>query len=309
MVDSVAAHGIQHITGRVLLGANVFPGPTLGFGWSWDDLDGSDGAPVDELLFNEGFGIVHVRGAAQPGATATATTSPATTYPSLRVYAYTVARGDSNARTRDPLRVVKDTTHGDFVVQGAIAAGDSAALTVVFSNPDEALLSALHEALAARGIVVDGAPLDSTPPVDSLARLPSVSLREIIPIMMKSSQNQMAEMLFRTLALTQSGVGLSDSARRVEERQLAAWGVAPDEAVIRDGSGLSRYDYLSPETIVRILDAMRRSPASRGLRRRAARSRAPMVHSRARMRGTPASGTVHAKTGSIAMMCDRCPAT
>jgi hypothetical protein len=46
----------------------------------------------------------------------------------------------------------------------------------------------------------------------------------------------------------------------VIERQLLAWGVQPDGFAVRDGSGLSRHDFVSPETIVRVLDVVRRSP-------------------------------------------------
>src|SRR5206468_6319677 len=83
-------------------------------------------------------------------------------------------------------------------------------------------------------------------------------------------------------------------------RQITGWGVAENEAVIRDGSGLSRYDYISPRTVVRILDAMRRSPNFRvyydalpigGVDGTIAN----------RMKGTPAANNVHAKTGSVAL--------
>ena len=39
----------------------------------------------------------------------------------------------------------------------------------------------------------------------------------------------------------------------------SAWGAQPDGFAVRDGSGLSRHDYVTPETIVRVLDAMRTS--------------------------------------------------
>ena len=83
-------------------------------------------------------------------------------------------------------------------------------------------------------------------------------------------------------------------------RQLAEWGVPPSEAVVRDGSGLSRYDYISPRTAVRVLDAMRRSPNFQVFY-----DALPIAGVdgtiRTRMRGTPAMGNVHAKTGSVAM--------
>lgn len=61
LADSVVAHGIRSITGYIYSGADNFPGPHVGEGWDWDDLNTSDGAGVDELLFNEGISRVVVR--------------------------------------------------------------------------------------------------------------------------------------------------------------------------------------------------------------------------------------------------------
>jgi D-alanyl-D-alanine carboxypeptidase/D-alanyl-D-alanine-endopeptidase (penicillin-binding protein 4) len=133
-----------------------------------------------------------------------------------------------------------------------------------------------------------------------LATLSSLPLSEILKALMKPSQNQIAEMLFRTLALDATGSGRADSASAVVQRQIAQWGVVPSEAVIRDGSGLSRYDYISPRTVVRILDAMRRSPHFRVYY-----DALPIAGIdgtiRNRMKDTPAAGNVHAKTGSVAL--------
>jgi D-alanyl-D-alanine carboxypeptidase/D-alanyl-D-alanine-endopeptidase (penicillin-binding protein 4) len=102
------------------------------------------------------------------------------------------------------------------------------------------------------------------------------------------------------LALDATGSGRPDSAAAVVQRQIGQWGVVPSEAVIRDGSGLSRYDYISPRTVVRILDAMRRSRDFRVYY-----DALPIAGVdgtiRNRMKGTPAEGNVHAKTGSVAL--------
>jgi D-alanyl-D-alanine carboxypeptidase/D-alanyl-D-alanine-endopeptidase (penicillin-binding protein 4) len=124
-------------------------------------------------------------------------------------------------------------------------------------------------------------------------------LRDILHAMEKPSQNQIAEILLRTLGLERAGVGRPDSGASVVERQLLAWGAEPDGFVIRDGSGLSRYDYLSPETLVRTLAAIRRDTAFHAFY-----DGLPIAGIDGtieyRMRGTAAQGNVHAKTGFIA---------
>jgi D-alanyl-D-alanine carboxypeptidase/D-alanyl-D-alanine-endopeptidase (penicillin-binding protein 4) len=127
----------------------------------------------------------------------------------------------------------------------------------------------------------------------------SPPLREILPPFMKPSQNQIGEMLFKTIGLERAGTGTALAARGVVEKQLEAWGAIPAGFVVRDGSGLSRYDYVSPETIVHVLAAMRRDTAFLSYYDALP---IPGVDGtiRTRMRGTPAAGNVHAKTGSVA---------
>jgi serine-type D-Ala-D-Ala carboxypeptidase/endopeptidase (penicillin-binding protein 4) len=298
IADSLYLAGVRRVRGRLVVGADVFPGPTVGFGWSWDDLDDRDGAAVDELVFNDGFGQLHVHAAGRVGAPPRVTTTPAATYPTVRVVARTVARSDTAALHAEPLRAVLDTNAALFELRGTMAVGDSTTISVAFSDPDDAYLSALREALADRGIVVQGQRTDTTAAVDSLSRIQSPTLGDILPALLKASQNQMAELLLHTIGLSRTGVGRADSAARVESDQLLAWGASPDGFVLRDGSGLARYDYLTPETVARVLDAMRRSPAFETFY-----TALPVagvdgtLH--ARMRGTAAEGNVHAKTGSL----------
>jgi D-alanyl-D-alanine carboxypeptidase/D-alanyl-D-alanine-endopeptidase (penicillin-binding protein 4) len=131
-----------------------------------------------------------------------------------------------------------------------------------------------------------------------LFTLRSPTLGEILPKFLKPSQNQIGELLLRTLGLERTGSGTVDSGRKVIERQLVQWGADTAGFAVRDGSGLSRHDYVTPETIVKILDAMRKRedftlfydalPVA-GVDGTIAN----------RMRDTPAQGNVHAKTGTV----------
>jgi len=82
------------------------------------------------------------------------------------------------------------------------------------------------------------------------------------------------------------------------ERQVLAWGADPDGFAVRDGSGLSRHNYVSPETLVRVLDAMRRAPTF-GAFYDALPVAGVDGTIAGRMRGTAAQGNVRAKTGYV----------
>ncbi|HTD60219.1 MAG TPA: D-alanyl-D-alanine carboxypeptidase, partial [Gemmatimonadaceae bacterium] len=121
--DSVAAHGIHRITGRIVQGGDAFPDANWGYGWAWDDLTEPYAAGVDELMFNEGFTTIVVRGGTRPGAPATAATTPAATYPTLRNHVLTVATtGDGPAPA---VTVAYDTASGAMVASGSVAPHDS----------------------------------------------------------------------------------------------------------------------------------------------------------------------------------------
>ncbi len=170
-------------------------------------------------------------------------------------------------------------------------------------DPAKAYLEALRDGLVRKGISVEGGVRDSILPtpikMDTIFVLTSRPLREILPALMKPSQNQIAEILLRTIGLERGGIGTADSARKIVGQQLLAWGVQPDGFVIRDGSGLSDQDLLTPETIVRVLDRIQRDTAFATYYNSMPIAGVDGTIEK-RMRGTPAQGNIHAKTGTLA---------
>jgi len=75
---------------------------------------------------------------------------------------------------------------------------------------------------------------------------------------LKESQNQIGEMLLRYLGATATDTGSVDTGRRIVSGALTSWGIPDDSYVYYDGSGLSRYNYLTPEAVVRVLITMAR---------------------------------------------------
>ena len=80
---------------------------------------------------------------------------------------------------------------------------------------------------------------------------------------------------------------------------LEPWGVRAGDLIQRDGSGLTRYDFVTPEALVAILthvdrDARLREPFEASLP--IAGRDGTLAN---RMKGTPAEGNARAKTGSM----------
>jgi D-alanyl-D-alanine carboxypeptidase/D-alanyl-D-alanine-endopeptidase (penicillin-binding protein 4) len=301
LADSLRARGITRIRGRVTAAPSPFTDSPLGSGWEWDDLDEPYGAGVDALYFNEGFTEIHVRAGARAGDPVRATTRPAATHPPLLVRATTVARPDSGADSasrRPRLRVGYDSSRTGVLVSGTIAAGDTAVLELAFRDHPGAFVAALREALRSRGIAVDEMKGDTSAALDSLVALRSPPLRDVLAAFEKPSQNQIGELLFKTVARKATGVGRADSAQRVVSAQLVAWGAQADGFAVRDGSGLSRHNFVSPRTLVKVLDTMRRHPDF-GVFYDALPVAGLDGTLDTRLRGTPAAGNVRAKTGYV----------
>ena len=302
IADSLAGLGIRRIAGALVRGGDAFPGPAAGTTWPWGSLDSPSFAGVDELTFNEGLTRIVVRAGSAPGDAPTVQTVPARTFPRVIVRARTGVAGQQTRR-RGPgaLRARADSADPSaIVVDGDIAAGDSAILTVTQREPWFGYLQALREALGDRGIVVDSGVSRSlvdgeTVPLFSVMSPP---LREILGPFLKPSQNQIGEILIRALGVAGTGVGSPDSGARVVRRQIQEWGGAEDGLIVRDGSGLSRQDLVTPETLVRVFDAIRADTAFHVFY-----DALPIAGVdgtiRGRMQNTAAQGNVHAKTGTL----------
>jgi serine-type D-Ala-D-Ala carboxypeptidase/endopeptidase (penicillin-binding protein 4) len=156
--------------------------------------------------------------------------------------------------------------------------------------------------LIADGIAVSGpaVDIDDVTPAPShetltpLITYQSDPLSVLATTMMKLSQNQYAEALLKTI-----GGGTAEGGRAVVKATLQNWNIDPAGAVLADGSGLSRYNYITPDTMVAVLMHVDRSERLRANYE----STLPIAGQdgtlELRMKGTPAQGRAMVKTGSM----------
>ncbi len=290
--DSLRVRGIRRITGAVLAGDSLFLWPTRGYGMAWENLRSRFGAPVADLMFDEGSSRLSVRAGARTGAPVTAVLTPSIGYPRVRFAAITLPARSGDAPPGDTLRLEYDGE--EVVLRGGIPLGEAANLDVIHPDPRLAFVAALRTALAQRQIVVAGVRQRSVRS-DTLFSFRSIPLSELSALLQKPSQNQIAEVLKRMLAFEATGLAASDSGRTVLGDGLLELGAEPDGFIIGDASGMSRYNFLSPETIVRLLHAMRNDSVF--VQSLPALGREGTLASR--FRGSAAEGSGRAKTGSI----------
>ncbi len=152
------------------------------------------------------------------------------------------------------------------------------------------------------GGTISGTARDGTAPTQGkpIATLESPTLSEVIRDINKFSNNVMARQLYLTIAAEQAGVpATSESAQRVIKAWLASRGMDFPELVIENGSGLSRLDRISAQSLTTMLVSAFRSPSMPELA-----ASLPLVAvdgtMRRRLMTGAIAGQAHIKTGSLA---------
>ena len=293
--DSLAARGIHVIKGRVIGDASLFTDPPLGPGWAWDDLDADYSAPIGALELDEDVAWIEATPGPATGQPVHAALLPAGV--PLRLFnTATTAPADSGIHQL----VWSRAPFSDSVTLGGRVSAGRPAQRLPLSVPDPTryFVAGLTEALNEGGVTVRGDTVTPDSTTDTLFTWQSPPLSTILPLFLKPSQNQIGETLLRTLGAQLKGAGSMDSGRAVVREVLTGFGVPPDAYVLADGSGLSRYNYVAPSAVARVLEAMYRRPDFDSLF--AALPVAGVDGTMAgRLKNTRAAGNAHAKTGSL----------
>jgi D-alanyl-D-alanine carboxypeptidase/D-alanyl-D-alanine-endopeptidase (penicillin-binding protein 4) len=299
--ERLSALGVRTIAGRIVGDDRAFESQTLGFGWSWDDLPDDYAAGVGALQFNENMARVTVMPGPSVADAAGVAVEP--------VGGLTIVSEVVTGARGSPTSISTHRLPGSMRLElrGSIALGDAPRVeTVSVDRPTQFFVNAVRTALIARGIDVRGPAVDAAgagtvPPSAALRSVDtyrSPPLSTLAVRLMKVSQNQYAETLLKTMS--PAGAPASALAGGVATQTLVeGWGVAPGALILRDGSGLSRYDYVTPEAIVTILTHIDKDQRLRGPFEASLPIGGRDGGIGNRMKGTPAEGNARAKTGSM----------
>ncbi len=300
--DMLKERGVTRIAGDVVGDDDAWDENPHGYGWTLGGLDAWWSAETGALSFNENYIDLSFAPPATVDGRMTITPNVPTGYVTIVDNTTVVAEGRTS--------VSVDRAYGgnEIVVSGTVVAGSgSFERSPAIENATAFYATVLKETLESRGIEVDGEARDCDDiegwdhkPADFLLldEHASPPLREILAGLMKRSQNMYAENMARAMGLDAHGNGSFSNGRRVVMEELAPFGVPSDGWAYMDGSGLSRYNYVSPRILAAILTGMRGHEHWEVWR-----DAQPIAGVdgtlRSRMKGTPAEGNVRAKTGTI----------
>ncbi|MEO6864810.1 MAG: D-alanyl-D-alanine carboxypeptidase/D-alanyl-D-alanine-endopeptidase [Gemmatimonadaceae bacterium] len=293
LAQRVVAAGIKRVRGDVVGDATAFDDARVPEGWLTRYLGAGYAARVSGLSLNEN--VVWVAVSPGSGSHADVALEPMTSTLAVVNNAHTV--GGSGARLRMSKR-----SDGTITVTGSIGR-NSPPRRYSFVVDDPALFAtgAFRAALQAAGVKVDGSTrLAATPPkAVKVASIESPTLARMVSAMNRESINHYAELLFRDGARgpQRSVQGTAATGNHAMHLFFAKVGADTSKIINADGSGLSVNDRLTARSMIQLLDYAHHAPWG------------PEFHAslpvagesgtqRKRMKGSPAQGNLHAKTGT-----------
>jgi D-alanyl-D-alanine carboxypeptidase/D-alanyl-D-alanine-endopeptidase (penicillin-binding protein 4) len=303
--DQLAGRGIRIVDGRLIGDDNAFAEPGWGDGWAWDDIAFGYGAPVSALQYHENELEILVGPGMETGARAIISSSPLGS-------GMTIDHGVTTVAAGSPTRITQQRVPGSNLLRlsGQVALdGPTRTVRAGVENPTLMYVNALREALGRHGIFVSGGTVDvddlRTPPaLDGATEMlvdRSPPLSELVDVTLKWSRNLYAETLLYSLSPPDAPATAASGLRALQDT-LGTWGVAADWYLPRDGSGLSRYDYLTPNALVSLLTHLWNDPRHKEMFRGTLPVAGVAGSIADRLKGTAAEGRVWAKTGSMSQV-------
>ncbi len=318
IADQLVKQGIRRVEGNIIADTTLFVDEPYGRNWDHEDLLWRYGAPCSALAVYENIYYVSLSPGEASGDPGWLEVTPRQEKLTVVNGVRTVPRGG-----KPDIRIGRNRAGARLTVLGGLPQGHPT-LTYALSVPEPALNAArlLKFSLERRGVWVSGQPRART--LDPLEVLQdgelsgvkaqerqshylehrqlsiwrSLPLIESLKILTKTSHNLYAEMLLRGLGAEVSGVGSLETGVEALEDFLAKAGISKEPLNLSDGSGLSRTNLLTPESVVRLLQYMDQHPQAGAFQESlsVAGQDGTLKH---RMKGTVAEGRVFAKTGSL----------
>ncbi|TCW43183.1 D-Ala-D-Ala peptidase C [Phytobacter diazotrophicus] len=256
MVAILKKSGVQKIEGNVLIDTSIFASHDKAPGWPWNDMTQCFSAPPAAAIVDRNCFSVSLYSAQKPGDLAyirVASYYPVNMFSQVR----TLARGSSEGQYCE-----LDVVPGDlnrFTLTGCLPQRTDP-LPLAFAIQDGASYAGaiIKAELKDAGITYTGTLLRQTQvnePGTVIASTQSAPLHDLLKIMLKKSDNMIADTVFRMIGHAHFGVpgtwrAGSDAVRQILRQQA---GVDIGNTIIADGSGLSRHNLIAPATMMQVL--------------------------------------------------------
>ncbi len=296
--------GIESISGNLIGDDSYFDSDYYAVGWDYMDLKEPFAAQVNAISIYENKVDINILPQDSIGSLPLYTLYPDSDYLEVENYLNTVGPSEKSYVT-----LFTEPQNNIVALYGNVYTYDRTdpiEKEISISNPTMFFLDLMRDRMEEYDMDITGELIDS----DDLGQeidysnataingWKSPPIKDIIKEINRSSNNLVAEMLLKTIAREKSGVGSFENGTEVISNYLVNKGINPSMILIKDGSGLSRNNLISPQAIARYLVSMYASKHRFAFLESLARPGDPGTLMK-RLVGTEAQNRVFAKTGSM----------
>lgn len=256
MVNALKQLGIHKVDGDLIVDISAFTSHDKAPGWVWNDMTQCFSAPPAAAIIDRNCFSVSLYPAEKAGDMAyikTASFYPVNMFSEVK----TLAKGAPEGRYCE-LDVVPGELNR-YTLTGCLAQR-SEPLPLAFAVQNGASYSGaiVKNELENAGIELTGHVKKRTLPTPQsqiLVKTESKPLHDLLKVMLKKSDNMIADTVFRTIGRDYYGVpgtwrSGSDAVRQILKQKA---GIDLGNTVMVDGSGLSRHNLITPATMMEIL--------------------------------------------------------
>lgn len=254
LVEAVARSGIRYITEKLAADVSMMDSVFWGPGWSWDDVPNSFQPYLSPLMLNRGCVDVTVI-PTQKDSLPQVICVPASGF-------YQVDNdGVSKNSQAGPLKITRNWLHnGNLIhISGNVSRETTKTLSIYTSK--DLFFHTFRERLEVKGIMAAETAFADCPSADSLtvvSLLDSLQrpIGQVLTRMMKESDNLCAESMFYHLAAqkkVEKRVNADDGTEAINDFMEKVLEFDPEKYKIVDGSGISLYNYISPQLLLEYL--------------------------------------------------------
>ena len=300
LINQLDFKGIKKIDGNLIADDTFLDSLPRGEGWMWDDDPDDYAAHLSALSLNDNCVDVLARPGRHVLDSVFVFLVPETRYVSLDNEGVT---GDSSQAQTLKISRRWMTCENVITVRDTLPQSVPAyEIHINIENPTLYAATVFSEMLKKNGIQWNGQILRGQAPAfpETLAVHQSHPLRAVVENTNKISDNLSAELLLKTVGAVQGGEpGTAAKGIRALQNFLQQMGIDSTSYYVVDGSGVSRYDVITADLLVRLLTAMYGDFSVRSEYLTSLPIAGVDGTIQNRMKGTAAQGKLRAKTGSL----------
>jgi D-alanyl-D-alanine carboxypeptidase/D-alanyl-D-alanine-endopeptidase (penicillin-binding protein 4) len=240
LITQLKIHHINKINSDIVIDDTIFDRTYLGPGWLWDDNNFCYSAPISAIAINRNCFEL-------------ALPLP-TTIPHIKL-------DNQLEEGNNCKQELISNQLNEYALTGCI--NEPTKWDIAYQNPRKYAQDLITSLLHKHHVKFNHIRFDQTPRgLDLIAAHKSPSLKKLVKIMLKESDNLIAENLLKTIgaAYYKTQGNFTNGAMAIKE--ILAKEAKLDTSKIRlvDGSGLSRYNLISPDTYITLFTAIDKNP-------------------------------------------------